>query len=146
MNDQFVIPQASVNEWLEELKPYQRETLKTVLADHTPEDAAKIWLSNIGSNSIISFGGLRDVEPFWDRFKAEFNKFICGDPSYAGERASLAVEGINLKTAAIAAIASAVGAAIGMAATLLVPVVVLMLCIVGKVGKNAYCAANIQGS
>ena len=46
------------------------------------------------------------------------------------------------KALLIATIAAALVAAIGFAATLLAPAVALLLCVVRKTGRNAFCAGG----
>jgi hypothetical protein len=136
------IPNAELTEWLAVLKPYQRNAITTFLKDMSPEQAAERWLGATGSPNIIPFGGNRDTKPFWESFRAEFRKFICDDKAYVEEKKALQVEGQVNKALLVSAVSAAIGATIGFTATLLVPAVTIMLCIVGKMGINAYCASN----
>lgn len=133
------IPSAEPAEWLESLKPYQRNAIIEFVSHGTLEDAAKKWLSTTGSPNIAAFGGSGDTKPFWDRFATEFKKFICDEGSYVEEKKALGSESAPMKAILISAISAAIGATLGYAATLLAPAVALMLCIVGKMGKNAFC-------
>ena len=135
----FKIPPGELDDWLNELKPYQTIALKKMMDDMEPEEAAKNWITASGSQNIVSFGGTRDKEPFWDRFKEEFNKFLCDKESYTDEKEELKSEGELSRTYLIGAISAAIGANIGYAATLLAPAVAIMLCTVGKMSLNAYC-------
>lgn len=133
------IPSGELDDWLAELKPYQSNALKKMMTDMQPEDAAKNWITASGSQNIVNFGGTRDKEPFWDRFKEEFNKFLCDKESYADEKEELKSEGELTRSYLIGAISAAIGANIGYAATLLAPAVAILLCTVGKMSLNAYC-------
>lgn len=155
------IPDCELDEWLSELKPYQQNAIQQLLVamPHEevdkmqfpsrsinslsvampPDEVAKKWIMASGSQNIIHFGGTRDSEPFWDRFKSEFKKFICDDDAYAGEKKTLLAEGPITKTLLISTISVAIAASIGYAATLLAPTVAVLLCTVGKIGINAYC-------
>lgn len=136
----FEIPNADVSDWLSELKPYQRSTLQTFLTDVTPEVAAERWLGAAGSPNTVPFGGTTDTKPFWDKFKLEFRRFVCDETAYVDEKKALSSEGPLTKAILISAVSAAIGATIGYSATLLAPAVTLLLCAVGKMGRNAYCA------
>lgn len=133
------IPISSLDEWLSELKPFQKDTIKDLLTSSEPEEVAKTWISSSGSENTIHFGGERDTKPFWDRFEDEFKKFICDETAYIEEKRALAAEGPVTRALLIAAVSSAIGATIGYTATLVAPAVVLLLYCVGKIGVNAYC-------
>ena len=135
----FDIPQGDVNDWLGVLKPYQRSTLQAFLTDGNPEAAAERWLGATGSPNIVPFGGAQDTKPFWDKFKAEFRRFICDDSAYLEEKKALSGEGPVSKAILVSVVSAAIGATIGYAATLLAPAVTLLLCAVSKMGRNAYC-------
>jgi hypothetical protein len=136
------IPDGAVNEWLAALKPYQRGTLEVFLVSATPEEAAERWLRSTGSPNIVPFGGLHDTKPFWNRFKEEFQKFVCDDTSYIEERKALTAQGPVGKAVLISVVSAAIGATIGYSATLLAPAAALLLCAIGKMGVNAYCSAD----
>lgn len=137
------LPNATMDEWVSELKPYQANSINQFLSEHDPEEAIKLWLSANGPNTTIKFGGSNDSpEPFFDRFKEEFRKFICGDESYEEFRAQLSAETPVAKTIYISIISAALGATLGYAATLLAPVVAIMLNLVCTMGINGWCNAN----
>lgn len=89
MTTDLDVPRLELEEWLGELKTYQRNTLEVFLTDSTPEAAAEKWISSTGSKNIEPFGGTRDSKPFWERFRKEFHKFICDDSAYVEERKAL---------------------------------------------------------
>jgi hypothetical protein len=134
------IPSADPAEWIALLKPYQRSTITVFISHDSLEEAAKKWLSAAGSPNIVPFGGGGDAKPFWDRFAAEFKKFICDEAAYIEEKKALGSESAPIKALLISAVSAALGATLGYSATLLAPAVALLLCIVGKMGKNAFCA------
>ncbi|NIJ77542.1 hypothetical protein FHT08_002625 [Xanthomonas campestris] len=136
------VAEQDVNVWLAELKPYQQQTLEVFLATDTIEASAERWLSSTGSPNIAPFGGAADHKPFWSRFKDEFHRFICDDMAYVEERKALSSESSVAKAMMISVISAAIGATIGYSSTLLAPAVALLLCLVGKMGVNAYCSAG----
>lgn len=135
----MIIPKYDIAEWLEELKPYQRQIITQLIDLYGEEEAIDKWLLANGPSATVKFGGDGIQQSFKDSFKGEVNKFICGHPDYKKERDELGQHGEVTKTALVSAIASAVGSQIGVAATVLVPIVVLMLYTIGKMGINAYC-------
>jgi len=54
---------------------------------------------------------------------------------------ALGSESAPIKALLISVVSAALGATLGYSATLLAPAVALLLCIVGKMGKNAFCAS-----
>lgn len=135
----MIIPKLGLDEWLNELKPYQRELIKNLVENYGEEVAIEKWLSANGPSDTIQFGGDGNVEPFLQRFKDEFNKFICGHEDYKKERKEYETYGEEIRTMMVASIAGAIGAKIGIASAIISPIVVLSLYTVGKIGLNAYC-------
>ena len=135
------IENIKLTDWLSELKPYQRNSIEILIKNYGEEKAAEIWITSNGPLNNIPFGGerVKDTKPFFDRFKTEFGKFICGHPDYDEDRKKLGIESPNIKSMIIAAISGALGARLGLATTLLAPAVVLLLSCVGKMGLKAYC-------
>jgi hypothetical protein len=129
-------------DWLDQLKPYQKNSMLILINSYGEEEAIEKWLSANGSKDNIPFGGVQttDTKPFLDRFKSEFKKFVCNHPDYEEERKKLNIESPVVKTIWISIISASLGATLGFAATLLAPAVAVMLSIVGKMGINAYCA------
>jgi len=136
------IQNINLEDWVSELKTYQKKTIEILIAEYGEEEAVEKWLSANGPKDNIPFGGVQsnDSKPFLDRFKTEFKKFICNHPDYEEEREKLNMESPVVKAIWISVISAALGAVLGFAATLLAPVVAIMLSIVGKMGISAYCA------
>lgn len=137
------LPSATIDEWVSELKTYQANSINQLLSENDPEETIKLWLSANGPNTTIQFGGANESpEPFIDRFKEEFRKFMCGDSAYESFRSQLSAETPVAKTIYISVISAALGATLGYAATLLAPAVAIMLNLVCTMGINAWCNAN----
>lgn len=130
-----------LEDWLTELKVYQKNSIETLVGKYGEEVAVEKWLSANGPKDNVPFGGIQatDTKPFLDKFKEEFKKFICNHPDYEEERKKLNEKSPLVKAIWISVISAALGATLGFAATLLAPAVAVMLSIVGKVGLNAYC-------
>lgn len=135
----LTIPEGELDDWLAVLKPYQRNTIRAFLTTDSPEKAAERWLGATGSPNIVPFGGTQDTKPFWDKFQAEFKRFLCDENAYVEEKKALLGENPIGKAILVSAISAALGATIGFTATLLAPAVTVMLCTVGKMGIHAYC-------
>jgi hypothetical protein len=134
------IENIKLDEWLNELKPYQKNSISILIEKFGIEKAAEIWITSNGASSNVPFGGIpQHTQPFFDRFKTEFQKFICGHPDYENYRKKLGAESPIIKTLYISMISSAIGATIGFSATLLAPAVAILLSVVGQMGLNAYC-------
>lgn len=135
------IENIELKDWLSELKQYQRNGIETLIENFGEEQAAEKWITSNGPTNNVPFGGevVRDTKPFFERFKAEFGKFICGHPDYEEYRKKLGTESPIIKSTYIAVISAALGATLGFTATLLAPAVAILLASVGKMGLNAYC-------
>jgi hypothetical protein len=137
------IPNYSVQDWITELKPYQSNSMSALVASYGEEEAIKRWLSANGPTSTIQFGGGgNSPEPFVDRFKEEFRKFICGDESYDKYREQIMAESPIAKSMYISCISAALGATLGYSAALLAPAIAVMLHTVGAISINAWCNAT----
>ena len=138
------IPTDDLENWLGELKPYQSSILKEFLTTQDAELAAEKWLTTTGSPNIVAFGGAENPKPFWDRFKNEFHRFLCDETAYAEEKKALVAENPISKAMIISVISSALGATLGLSATLIAPAATLLLFTVGKMGLAAYCQTNVS--
>lgn len=113
-----------LQEWLNELKPYQINSINLLVQQYGHEKAAEIWITSNGPLNTIPFGGVsQNSQTFFERFKYEFNKFICGHPDYENYRKKLGAEVPIVRTIYLSVISSAIGATIGFSATLLAPAV-----------------------
>lgn len=133
------IPNAELDEWLLELKKYQRDPLKNLVDEYGVEVAIDKCLFANGPSNTIKFGGQGEKRTYKENFKIEVNKFICGHPDYQKDINELVQHGEVAKTALIGSISAAVGAKLGIVSTVLVPATTLMLFTIGKMGINAYC-------
>ncbi|MBE7640976.1 hypothetical protein GUB10_11590 [Salegentibacter sp. BLCTC] len=136
------IENIKLEDWLSELKNYQKTSIESLISNYGEDEAIVKWLSAEGPNDTVPFGGNNkklDSEPFLNKFKDEFKKFICDHPDYSEERKKLKSQSNITNAIFISVISAALGATLGFAATLLAPAVAIMLAIVGRIGVNAYC-------
>lgn len=134
----------SLETWLSVLKPYQRNTIKALLAnnDGDEEKVANLWLSSFGPINTATFGGLSSSESkknYWKCLKDELNKLICGY-SYEEDRKQFLDMGGLINIGASSQIAAFLAPIIGVSASFLTPAIVLMLHTISKVSVNAYCS------
>ncbi|MFA5850956.1 MAG: hypothetical protein WC833_13880 [Bacteroidales bacterium] len=130
----------SLDNWLAVLRPYQRNSIEILIQKHGEEKAAEIWITANGPSNIAQFGGKQQPsQPFFENFKTEFKKFVCGHPDYESFRKQLKAESKVINAIYISVISGAIGATLGFAPALLSPAVAILLSAVGKMGIQAYC-------
>lgn len=126
---------------LDVLPTYQQQTIKQLLSQgNSNEEVARIWLAANGPSNTFPFGADNQNNSFLESLKKELYEFICNEEKYVEERKKindqLRVGGL----AAITSLASIIGATIGAAAPLILPVIVLLLDAAIKIGINVWCS------
>ncbi|WOB61276.1 MULTISPECIES: hypothetical protein [Pseudomonas] len=136
------LPRYSDDELIEFLKPFQKNILRELLSRYDDESAARVWLSSSGPSGLRPFGGEQEVNgaPFYKLFKAEFRAFICGAERYRDEREKLMECANPVAGFVVCAISATIATTLGVAVSLIVPAVALLLRVVGKMGVNAWCS------
>lgn len=132
-------------EWLNTLKPYQKNIVTEFLKDTDDyHEAAEKWLTS-SPDQTVPFGtksGKINKEQFKDKLVDEIEKFICGDPKYESERNDLLSQADLTQTAIVSSVSSAIAPVIGTSAPFIIPVVVLVFMVISKISKNAWCEAR----
>lgn len=140
------IDKLSLEEWLTCLKPYQQDAIKKLVASYGEEEAAKAWLMATGPIQTATFGGVNknfeDSPIYWNRFKNEFDKLICGHPDYHEEQKKLLGMGKTIGLGCVTNVANYLAPIINMDPALIVPSLVLVLHITAKMGVRAYCSTK----
>lgn len=140
MNGPISFPQLNPGDWLDQLRPWQRELIESNLkVGSTPEQVAELWLSRTGSDQTLGFGGARKAANYLESVKAELRKLVCGDDSYTELRAKIAAQWSEGYKYILSMIVAAVSAVINVAAAVLTPVIALLLEFVCRIGANAWC-------
>lgn len=84
------IESLSLNECYQYLKPYQRNIIEQLVEKYGIEKAAEEWINARGPMQTVTFGGVvedaNNKKNYWNRFKNEFDKLICGHPDYQEEQ------------------------------------------------------------
>ncbi|MDE6650722.1 MAG: hypothetical protein K2K45_12420 [Muribaculaceae bacterium] len=136
----------TIEECFASLKPYQRGIIEKLVAKYGEEGAAEQWITSQGPCQTSTFGGSPQEQShapsYWSRFKAEFDKFICGHPDYDKEREKFVSTSKPLGLAGVTGISTWLGPLIGMSPVLLVPAIALLLTATSKMGVKAYCATK----
>lgn len=143
--EKMTIPNLELNEWLEVLPEYQKEIIETLSKEHTPEEIIDIWIKTSGPENTAVFGGDGNTG-FIDNFKNEISKFICGHPDYRDERSQYNEKATVSKYLMVSFISSSLGAKLGIAATIISPLVALTLYTIGKMSVNAYCKTYYESN
>jgi len=141
----FEIPNCTREEWMATIKPYQRDIITAMLASNSndTEKTVAAYLSANGPENTKPFGGVvvdGSSKTFFDRFKDEFDKFVCGHNDYKQYYPKLETGTSNIQIMLVSSISAAIGSALGINASFLAPAVVLFLSVVGNMTRNAYCA------
>lgn len=139
--DHPLIPSGSLADWTEPLPQFQKDDLAVLLAQHSPEAVARLWLQAAGPSATHPFGGEKGSASVVDDFFNELRKLLCDDPSYEESRKQLIEAKAISREVCIAVVTGAIAAKIGLAASLLVPPAAIMLHVAGAVGVKAWCAS-----
>lgn len=122
---------------LNTLDGYQKNNITLLLENNTLEQTFEIWLKANGPENTASFGGSGHND-FSTYIKNELIKFFTDDPSYQSERNELKKQGNVTSFFAVSFISSALSSHIGIVSSVIAPIIVLVLGIIGKIGINAF--------
>lgn len=131
------IPQFQTEELIAVLEPFQQNLLKSILAEHTEEEALEIWIQVAGPEHTASFGG-NGIKDYLKHFKAEFDLLILGDEKYSSVIKEFNEHKQVTKFFVVSSLSAALAVNLGIAAGVVAPLIVLALGTVGKIGLNAY--------
>lgn len=137
------ILELTTNEWLETLAAFQQDLVKQLLQNHSEEEAIAIWIEVSGPEYTTAFGG-DGGKNFLKRFKDEFDSFIIGKDSYNKENDELKRYGTVTKFFIVSFLSNCLSQHMGIAGSVIAPLVVLSLGIIGKMGLNAYRKSVIE--
>lgn len=120
--------------------------ITSLVQKYGEEKAAEEWITTVGPLQTATFGGDSfdkvDQKRYWIRFREEFDKLICGHPTYEEDLKKILFTGKSLGTGAVTYIATIIGPVIGMAPAILVPPIILLLHTVTKITVKAYCTTR----
>lgn len=128
------------NELSDLLLPYQKNIFDTLIEKYGEEGAIKIWLSPNNSQIVMFGGDSNESHTYYDKVTDEIRKFICGDDKYADEREKIRLYTERTAKYVVITLAAILGDLFGTASAILVPVIVIILKSISKIGLNAWCA------
>ena len=131
------IPQYQTEELIEVLEPFQQDLLKSILAEHTEEEALEIWMQVSGPEHTASFGG-SGLKDYLKHFKTEFDLLILGDEKYSDVIKEFNEHKQVTKFFVVSSLSATLANSLGIAAGVVAPLIVLALGAIGKLGLNAY--------
>ena len=131
------IPQYQTEELIEVLEPFQQDLLKSILAEHTEEEALEIWMQVAGPEHTASFGG-SGIKDYLKHFKTEFDLLILGDEKYSNIIKEFNEHKQVTKFFVVSSLSATLASSLGIATGVVAPLIVLALGAIGKLGLNAY--------
>ena len=131
------LPKFEIEDLLNTLDNYQKDNITSLLQTTTLEQTFEIWLKANGPENTASFGG-NGHNDFSPHIKNELIKFFTDDPNYENERNELKKQGTITSFFAVSFISSTLSAHIGIVSSVVAPIVVLVLALIGKIGINAF--------
>jgi hypothetical protein len=121
-------------------KAKKAEKAKSSMKYATPKAAKSVPKASKG-HAVV-----RQVQPnYWRRVKKELHILICtDDKKYASIRRQIGKENKLTQAAIVTGIGGAIGACVGVSATVIGPFVTLGLYALIQVGTNAWCAGTFE--
>lgn len=133
------LPKYSDAELIENLEEYQKEIIQELLQHNSADEAIDLWINANGPIDNVNFGGTQEKNELLNNFKIEFCKLLSESPEYKNEVKEMKVY-MNLgKDAIISGLTLALAPRLGTTAIIIVPLVVLAMISISKVGIKAYC-------
>lgn len=140
------LPIYSNEELFENLQEYQKEIITELLKNNSEDEAIDLWINAYGPINNVNFGGVQEKNQLLKNFKIELCKLLSGFPEYEAETKELKTY-IGLgKDALISGLTLALAPKLGTTAIILVPIVVLALIAISKVGIKAYCNTVLKNN
>jgi len=138
--------QIDSEEWLATLPRYQQNRIKQLVdATNSYEEAAKQWLNAMPENT-FPLGAEQAKNVLIEKVRDEIKKFLSGNEKYADEQQQLVSSSEILQKTFVSSVSAAIAAAIGIAAPYVMPVIVLELMTMSKIGDRAVAIAEQTGS
>lgn len=132
--------------WIETLPKYQQNTLSDLLSNNTPEEVAITWLTASTQNTSPFSAKQENTNTYFEMIKKELHKLLCGNKEYEKEREALSgiISSENNKKMLISSISGIIGSKVGLAATFVAPITVLIIMTITKVSLNAWCNLQVE--
>ncbi|WP_336761764.1 hypothetical protein [Paenibacillus sp. USHLN196] len=128
-------------EWLDILPQWQKEMIDQMLTQgKTYEEVATIWLDSGTASNTYPFGSDNKRSLFFEKVLKEIESFICRDDTYIEERRAILDKFKAGETLVVSSLATAIATTVGAVPALILPAVVLILKMIGKIGTKAWCS------
>ncbi|WP_152428043.1 hypothetical protein [Dietzia sp. UCD-THP] len=127
-------------DWVDALPGYQRDHLQVLLESRDHVEVAKTWLYNSGPANTAPYGGAKvAASRFYENFLMEFQKLLCVDDQYVAEQEQIRQVSESGKLMVMGAISAIVAPHVGVAATVLIPVIAVTLSMLSNAGRATLC-------
>lgn len=140
------LPKYSNEELVECLKGYQKEIIYQLLENNDPDQCLELWLNANGLINNSNFGGTNEKDRLIKNFKIELCKLLSGYPEYESQVNEIKIFANLGKEVLISGLTFALAPKLGAASIILVPLVVLALISISKVGVRAYCNSILNNN
>lgn len=143
-----ILNNSKPTDWINTLEDEKQRSifLAFINSGVNEEKISEIWLDELENNRTfdsrvleLKLVKLKDLK---ESFMDEFVKLVCGDEKYFEERKEFIIKAQNTHKYVVLSIATSLGAKFGFEATVIYPVVTLMLSSVSKIGFNAFCTTQ----
>jgi hypothetical protein len=132
------IPDLSLQEWIDQLRPDERESIKHLLRWNNPDDVARIWIAAHVAPDSSPLDETKKSWRFWDGFRDEFNRFLWDATAYLEAKRQLRQSEQLSGRDLISVISEAIAGNIGVSPSAVAPAVALRLFFTRKKRKAAY--------
>ncbi len=128
-------------DWIDALPIYQQKAINALLEQGKSfDDAAIAWLTANGPTNTFPYGTQRSSGSiFFEKLVEEIEEFICGEDHYVEDRKKLLTGAEATKAYFIGTISYAIAPVVHTSAPLIAPPIALVLLIITKIGRNAWC-------
>lgn len=133
------LPKYTDEELFESLREYQKEIIKQLLKDNSEDKAIELWIDANGPINNVNFGGTQERNQLLKNFKVELCKLLSESPEYIEEVKEIKVYITLGKDAIISGLTLTLAPRLGATSIIVVPLVVLAMLSISKVGVRAYC-------
>lgn len=135
--------QSDSGEWIASLPTYQRDIINQLLEGGRSFDEVAEYWTNVSLEDTYFFSASNPVgnnNNFLCNIKREIKAYLCGDKKYKKEREQLFGSKGLAKTYIVSSIAVSISPHLGVASSVISPIIALLLAGMGKITLNAWCA------
>lgn len=142
-----ILENLSEDELLGQLPDSVRRGIETLEANEVEWDQIGTLLASAPANFVTLKGGSSWRADMWEAVKEEFHSFLCTSERKYDD---LRNQGENLREKSskwlISALSGLIGAKVGVAAGVVAPLVVWLLLVGSRIGKEALCSSILASN